>query len=96
METTLPNYFHFVSASGANRYFKVDWINNKCTQVVLSAGDTKKGRPHMLGVTRLAMQSFRGNYFWHYGRKAYESGTKCLATTQTQYEKAFNQVIKQL
>lgn len=92
----MDRYFHFVSAQKADRYFKVDFENGKCTQVVLSAGEKKRGRPHCLGVSHLAMMSFRGNYYWYFGRKYDVNKSRLLETTLWQYHKAFNKVISQL
>lgn len=89
-------YYHFVSATGANRYFKVDWLNDKCTQVVINAGEKKKGRPHCFGVSHLAMMSFRGNYYWYFGRKYDVNKSRCMVTTETQFKKAFIKVIQEL
>ena len=33
-------YYHLVSTHRGNRYFKVDWLNNTCVQIVITSGDT--------------------------------------------------------
>jgi hypothetical protein len=92
----MTQYFHFIGSCGSDRYFKVDFENNKCTQIVLSAGNKKKGRPHCYGISHLALASFRGNYYWYFGRKNREGASKLLITTVWQYHKAFNKVIQEL
>jgi hypothetical protein len=89
-------YFHFKSVHSGDRYFQVDWLNSKVTQIVLDAGTKKKGRPHMVGIMRIAESSFRGTYHWHYGRKKTENQCKMLATTQNQYNQAKERVLQLL
>lgn len=89
-------YFHYISSTGCDRYFKVDWINDRCTQVVLSSGEKKKGRPHMVGAYRIQMTSFRGTYHWYYGRPYKKDKTRCLATNKNQYDKALQRVLTQI
>jgi hypothetical protein len=83
-------YFHFVSDTRGDRYFKVDWINQKVTQVVLHAGEHKVGRPHMLGLYKLQMSSFSGTYYWYFGRKG--DNTKLIYTTENQWRKAVDKI----
>jgi hypothetical protein len=89
-----PKYYHYIGAEGSNRYFKVDWENNKCVQVVLSAGEKKKGRPHCIGISHLNIMSFRSNYYWHYGRKS--SNSRCLATSENQFKTAAIKVMSNM
>lgn len=65
-------------------------------QIVLTAGDKKKGRAHSFGIVHLAMSSFMGNYYWYFGRKYCKGKSNLLATTENQYNKAFKKVISQL
>lgn len=87
-------YYHFIGgSSGGDRYFRVDWMNNKVIQVVADSG-SKKGRPHMLGVFRIAESSFRGTYHWHFGRKKVEGQSRMLLTTENQFNIAKERVLK--
>lgn len=92
-------YFHFESPYSGNRYFKVNWIENSVVQVVLNSGVAKKGRPHQLGVTSLAMSSFRGtyhHYFFIKRKKDYTISTTLKITTENQFMKAFDKCIDRL
>lgn len=89
-------YYHLVSTHRGNRYFKVDWLNNTCVQIVITSGELKKGRPHNVGVYTLAISSFRGAYYWFFNTKKLSGNTKLLATTKNQYETAFNNIIQKL
>lgn len=84
-------YFHFYGESRGDRYFKVDWVNGTCIQVVVESGWAKKGRPHMLGIYKLALPSFRGTYYWYFGRKDTEY-SKMLQTTENQFNRAFDKM----
>lgn len=97
MSKNRPNiqYFHFVSENRGNRYFRVDWINNRCVQVVVDSGEKKGGRPHMMGVYKLALPSFQGTYYWYLGRKD-AIGSKLLITTEAQFDKAWQSVLRKL
>lgn len=88
-------YFHLVSTERGDRYFKVDWVNGRCVQVVLDSGRHKKGRPHCTGIYNLAIASFRGSYHWFFGRKNL-GNTQLLATTKNQFEKAFDKMVNNL
>jgi len=89
-------YYHLVSNHRGNRYFKVDWLNNTCVQIVVTSGELKKGRHHNVGVYTLAMSSFRGTYYWFFAKKKLSGNTKLLATTKNQYETAFYNMINKL
>lgn len=90
-------YFHFESPNTGNRYFKVDWLNERVVQIVLSPGKAKKGRPHQLGITALAMSSFRGTYYWYFGReKQLHSETRLKITTRNQYLFALKAILAKL
>lgn len=89
-------FFHFVSENLGERYFKVDWVNNDCISVVIKSGEKKKGRPHMEGIYKLAVSTFRGTYHWYYGRKGLSGRTNLLLTTENQYNQAFDRAAKQL
>lgn len=86
-------YYHLVSETMGNRYFKVDWTNNKCIQVVLTSGERKKGRPHCTGIYHLAISSFRGTYHWYYQRKNLSGKTNLLLTTENQFNKAMEKYL---
>lgn len=85
-------YFHWVSDYRGNRYFKVDWINQKCTQIVIDSGEKKKGRPHLLGVYYISLTSFLGTYYWYFGKKSI-SNTNLLQTTKGQWDKAVDKIV---
>jgi hypothetical protein len=89
-------FYHLVSSEIGNKYFKVDWVNGKCVQIVLDSGKAKKGRPHCLGVYTLAISTFRGTYHWYYGRKGLSGNTHLLATSENQFNKAFEKCINDL
>jgi hypothetical protein len=82
-------YFHVVSEHIGDRYFKVDWINNKCIQIVNSPGKEKKGKSSCIGVYTLAISSFRGTYHWYLGKKG---NTQLLVTTENQFNRAFEKI----
>lgn len=94
---TQYEYYHFVSNQSGDRYFKVDRLNNKVYQVVLSSGLAKKGRPHCIGLYHIAMSSFLGTYYHYLGREKqlekWGNKTRLKITTEIQYEKAKQQII---
>jgi|JI6StandDraft_1071083.scaffolds.fasta_scaffold36168_3 hypothetical protein len=99
MGETRPNqqYFHFMCSNGGNRYFFVDWVKERVIQIVLSPGKAKKGRPHQVGITTLAMSSFRGTYYWYLGReKQLHSETRLKVTTRNQYLFALRAILDKL
>ena len=82
-------YFHIVSEHMGDRYFKVDWVNNKCIQIVNNSGKEKKGKSNCVGVYTLAISSFRGTYHWYLGIKG---NTQLLITSENQFNKAFERI----
>jgi hypothetical protein len=88
-------YFHLISTELGERYFKVDWVDNKCVQVVLDSGKKKKGRPHMNGVYHLAVSTFRASYHWYFGRTGLSGSTNVLMTTENQYLRALEKAVQQ-
>ena len=81
-------YFHLVCKHTGNRYFKVDWENNKVIQIVLEKG-IKKSQVHCVGVYHINMDSFRGTYYWKVGSKL----TSFLYTTENQFKMAFQKAL---
>jgi len=77
-----------------NRYFKVNWEQGSCIQIVFNAGKLKKGRPHCLGVHHLAISSFRGTYHHYIGKKYVH--TNLLMTTENQFNKALDEMFNLL
>lgn len=86
-------YFHIVSEHMGDRYFKVDWVNNKCIQIVNNSGKEKKGKSNCVGVYTLALSSFRGTYHWYLGKKG---TTQLLITSENQFNKAFEKITSTL
>ncbi len=84
-------YFHFIGSNMGEHYFKVDNINNKVYKVTLSVG-LKKGRPHCVGIYKIAYSSFLGTYYWYFGRKS--PHVNVLITTKNQYSKAIEELTK--
>ncbi len=84
-------YFHFICDYKGNHYFKVDNLN-KTVHKVTMATSPKKGRPHCIGIYKIAYSSFLGTYYWHFGRKL--SNTNMLVTTRNQYTKAVEELTK--
>ena len=89
-------YFHFESPNTGNRYFKVDWLNERVVQIVLSPGKAKKGRPHQLGITSLAISSFRGSYYWYFDRRKISGISTLKLTTANQFDKAYIECVNLL
>jgi hypothetical protein len=72
-----------------NRYFKVDWENGSCIQIVLEKGD-KKHAVHCVGIQHLAMASFRGTYHWKIGSRF----TSFKYTTENQFKIAYRTALE--
>lgn len=79
-------YYHYKGYRG-DRYFRMLPSSLKVIQVVLSAGEVKKGRGAMLGIYFIDRQTLAQNYFFHDGIEP---------CTQTKYNKAFNKALKML
>lgn len=88
-------YYHLVSDYLGERCFMVDWINNECVQVVINPGKKKKGRPHMEGVYKIAVSTFRGTYHWYYKRSNLSNTVNIYLTTEKEFKRAvLDSVIK--
>lgn len=87
-------YFHVIGNYIGDRYFKVDWENQTCVQIVENPGLEKSGRSHCIGVYIISMQTFNGNYYWHFGRDSQHS--KMLLTTENQFNLAKDRVLNKI
>jgi hypothetical protein len=84
-------YFHFECKGMGNRYFKVDWENNKVIQIVLEKGN-KNAAIHCVGIYYISINSFRGTYHWRLNLTKREF----KYTTANQFQAAYKKIIDTL